>query len=324
MAPAGSDSFRPSLRPEESGRCSLSGNRRRCWEPRWGGPRPAETGTEVSIQNHAIAMIEKILFPVDFSPSCAAMAPYVKRAATMFGAQVSMVHVCDLASHNGFELLVRVPLEIAEEHQRIAEERLKSFLEAEFPPAASARILRSGEAAAEIAEVARTGGFDLIVMPTHAGRFRRMLLGSTTAKVLNDADCPVLTTEHAEGKIPRPLEHKVWVCAIGLSRDSERVLRIASRSAAAAGANLSVIHAVQDDSGQDARQRLADLLKTASSEATARIAKGPVKKALLEAACQSSADVLIVGRRPQAGALGRLRDLTYSLIRDSPFPVLSV
>jgi len=114
-------------------------------------------------------MIEKILFPVGFSPSCAAMAPYVKRAAMMFGAQVSLIHVCDLASHNGFELLVRAPQEIAEEHEGIARKRLQSFLEAEFPPAASARILRSGEAAAEIAEVARTGGFDLIVMPTHCG-----------------------------------------------------------------------------------------------------------------------------------------------------------
>ncbi|PYU43615.1 MAG: hypothetical protein DMG56_00190 [Acidobacteria bacterium] len=35
-------------------------------------------------------------------------------------------------------------------------------------------------------------------MPTHAGLFRRTLLGSTAAKVLNEADCPVLTTQHAE------------------------------------------------------------------------------------------------------------------------------
>jgi nucleotide-binding universal stress UspA family protein len=269
-------------------------------------------------------MIEKILFPVDFSLPCAAMAPYVSRAAEMFGARVSLVHVCDLASHNGFELRVRVPQEIAEEHQAIAEERLRSFLEADFPPAACARILRSGEAAEQIAEVARTGGFDLIVMPTHAGRFRRTLLGSTAAKVLNEADCPVLTTEHAEGKTPRPLEHKVWACAIGLSQDSERVLRLASRAAAAAGAQLSVIHAARAESAQDARQRLDELLGQAGCGATVQIAMGSVKEVLLEAACRSDADVLIVGRRPRAGAFGRLRDLAYSLIRDSPFPVLSV
>jgi len=272
-----------------------------------------------------MSMIERILFPVDFSPSCTAMAPYVIRAAEMFCAHVSLVHVCDLASHNGFELLVRVPQEIAEEHEGIAEERLQSFLEVEFPPAASARILRSGEAAAEIAEIAQTGRFDLIVMPTHAGRFRRMLLGSTTAKVLNDAECPVLTTQHAEGKIPRPLEHRVWACAIGLSQDSDRVLRMASRSAAEVGAQLTVIHAASDPDALNVRRRqLDELLEKAGCEAAVQIATGPVKEALLEAACRSGADALIVGRRLGAGSLGRLKDLTYSLIRDSPFPVLSV
>jgi nucleotide-binding universal stress UspA family protein len=285
-------------------------------------------------------MIEKILFPVDFSPSCAAMATYVRRAADMFGSRVTLVHVCDLASHNGFELYVRSLQTIAEEHWSIARHKLDSFLESEFPVAKCPRILCSGEAAAQIAEVARTGGFDLIVMPTHADRFRRMLLGSTTAKVLNDADCPVLTTEHAETRIPRPLEHRIWVCAIGLSQDSERVLRLASRAAAEVHAKLSVIHAIhhgapapihlanreQTSSAEekDARRRLEELLKTAGCEATIRIATGPVKEALLDAARRSDADLLIIGRTPRSGVLGRMRDLTYGVVRDSPFPVLSL
>ena len=47
-------------------------------------------------------MIETILFPVDFSQPCAAMASYVKRAADLFRSRVTL---CDLASHNGFEQL---------------------------------------------------------------------------------------------------------------------------------------------------------------------------------------------------------------------------
>ena len=109
-------------------------------------------------------MIQKILFPVDFSPSSVAMATYVKRAADLFGSRVTLVHVCDLASHNAFELYVRSPRDIAEEHQSIARQTLESFLESEFPPAKCPRILRSGEAAAQIAEVASTGEFDLIVI----------------------------------------------------------------------------------------------------------------------------------------------------------------
>jgi nucleotide-binding universal stress UspA family protein len=71
-----------------------------------------------------------------------------------------------------------------------------------------------------------------------------MLLGSTTAKVLNDAECPVMTTSHAATITPRPLGHREWICAIGLSADSERVLCYASRAAAQVGAKLSLVHAI--------------------------------------------------------------------------------
>ena len=153
-------------------------------------------------------LITNILFPVDFSATCVAMASYVKRAATLFGAKVSLMYVFDPASHNGFELyLIRGSEEIAEEHQTIGRDRLNSFLQAEFPISEHPRIVVAGDAATQIAEVAKNG-FDLIIMPTHAGIFRRMLIGSTTAKVLNDADCPVVTSRHAETIAPRPLEHR--------------------------------------------------------------------------------------------------------------------
>jgi nucleotide-binding universal stress UspA family protein len=269
-------------------------------------------------------MINKILFPVDFSSSSTAMAPYVRRVADLFGSDVTLVHVCDLESHNGFELSVRSPQEIAETHEAIAHDQLESFLLSEFPR--SSRVLCSGEAASQIAKVAKTCGFDLIVMPTHAGRFRRMLLGSTTAKVLDDASCQVLTTEHAESTVPRPLEHRVWVCALSLGPDSERVLRIASHAAAEVRAKLSLVHVIDgpDPARKEAVQRLTALRKTVGCEATISIAAGPIKDALLEEARRWSADAVVIGRTLPSGALGRMRDLTYGIVRDSPFPVLSV
>jgi nucleotide-binding universal stress UspA family protein len=169
-------------------------------------------------------MIENILFPVDFSPSCVSIAPFVSGAAEMFGSRVTLLHVCDLASHNGFELYVRCPQEIAEEHLNVGQRRIDSFLQSEFPLSSCPRVIRSGDAAEQIVDAAASGRFDLIVIPTHAGRFRRMLLGSTTAKVLNNADCPVLTTEHAETIAPRNLEHRHWLCEIALDEDSTRAL----------------------------------------------------------------------------------------------------
>ena len=286
-------------------------------------------------------MIEKILFPVDFSSSCAAMAPYVKRAAAVCGARVTLVHVFDVIGHNGFELYVRPLPEIAEEHQELAREKLDSNLTSEFPVADCPRILLSGDVATEIAQFARAGGFDLIVMPTHAGSFRRMLLGSTTAKVLNDADCPVLTTQHAQEVVSRPMAHREWLCAIGLDANSEGTLGYASRLAAAVRARLSLIHAVPGGDPslrtqlgaeeqvefaekREARRRLDELQRMVGCEVPVRVAVGPVKEALLKEARRSDADVLVIGRGPRSGARGRMRDLTYAMVRDSPCPVASV
>ena len=285
--------------------------------------------------------IASILYPVDFSPSCIAMPPYVKRAAALLEARVSLIHVVDPTGYNGLQLYVRPISEVSEEHMAIGRDRLDSFLTAEFPAAEFPRILTSGDAATEIARVAREDRFNLIIMPTHSGIFRQMLLGSTTAKVINDADCPVLTSRHAQTIAPRPLEHREWLCAVGLSSNSERVLRFASQVAAQARGKLSIIHAVQagdtnlpiqldlreeihSAERQEANRRIADLQQMIGVDAPVRIAVGQVKEALLEAAREADADALIIGRSHQPGAHGRMRDLTYAMVRDSPFPVLSV
>ena len=256
----------------------------------------------------------------------------------MFSAKVTLLHVVDLTT-TGFELVVRPLQEAEEDRQVVAREKLSSFLEREFPVVNSKRLVAAGDAATQIAEIARERRFDLIVMPTHAGVFRRTLLGSTTAKVLNDADCPVLTTQHAETISPRPLEHQEWVCALGLQAESERVLRFASQTAEAVHANLALIHAIStsepgvavqldlDERVQSAerlaaRNRIEELQRRVGSNAPVRIAVGPVKDALTEAARRLRADVLMIGRSPQAGV--RLRDLTYAVVRDAPCPVLSV
>ncbi|HMH13749.1 MAG TPA: universal stress protein [Edaphobacter sp.] len=285
--------------------------------------------------------IASILYPVDFSPSCIAMAAYVKRAAALLEARVSLVHVVDPTGYNGLQLYVRPISEVSEEHMAVSRDRLDSFLTAEFLAAQFPRILTSGDAATEIARVAREDRFDLIIMPTHSGIFRQMLLGSTTAKVINDADCPVLTSRHAQTIAPRPLEHREWLCAVGLSSNSERVLRFASQVAAQACGKLSVTHAVQAGDAdlpiqldlreeihsaerQEANRRIADLQQMVGVDAPVRIAVGRIKEALLEAASEADADALIIGRSHQPGAHGRMRDLTYAMVRDSPFPVLSV
>jgi nucleotide-binding universal stress UspA family protein len=240
----------------------------------------------------------------------------VKRVAELFNSRVTLLHVCDLASHNGFELYLRTIQEIAEEHWSVGQQKLDSFLQDECPAPHFTRVLRSGDPATEIVEHAHLAGFDLIVMPTHAGRFRQMLLGSTTAKVLDDADCMVMTREHADTAPPEP-EHRRWVCGIDFGPESERLLRLATRAAEQAHAHLSFIHV---DDARANNHPMPDHL----ADQNIQVVKGQVKQALLEAAQRRLADALIIGRSLKHGLLGRMCDLTYSLIRDSPVPVLSV
>ena len=292
-------------------------------------------------RSEPVKTFHNILFPVDFSPSCIAMAAYVKRSAAIFGARVTLVHVFDLYSHDGFQLYVRPLSEVAEEQQGVAREKLNSFLKPEFPVSECPRILLSGVAATQITQFARTNGVDLIIMPTHAGVFRRMLLGSTTAKVLNDADCPVLTTQHAETISPRQIEHREWVCAIGLDLDSERVLRYASQAAGSVHANLTLVHVIpasgpdlpvaldleerlQSAKRQAASRRIEELQSTAGSHARISITVGPIRDMLTDEARRLRADAVVIGRGPQSGVLGRLGDLSYAIARDAPCPVLSV
>jgi nucleotide-binding universal stress UspA family protein len=282
--------------------------------------------------------IQNILFPVDFSPSCTAMAPFVKKGKAMFSAKVTLLYVLAPPT-SGFELYVRPLREVEEEHEQLAGAKLESFLKLEFPARDSPRLLRVGDVATRICEVAREGRFDMIMMPTHAGLFRRTLLGSTAAKVLNDADCPILTTQHAETITPRPLEHREWLCAVGLQADSERVLRYAGQLANAVHANLTLVHAMaagepgvvlqfdleerlQSAEQRAAHERIEKLQAAAGTHARVCIAIGPIKDALTEAARRLQADALMIGRSPQAGV--RLRDLTYVVVRDAPCPVLSI
>ena len=258
------------------------------------------------------------------------MAAFVKREAAIFGARVTLVHVFDLYSHDPLQLYVRPPSEVAEEQRNLARDKLDSFLQSEFPLVECPRNLLSGDAASRITRLATRNGFDLITMPTHAGLFRRALLGSTTAKVLNDADCPVLTTRHAETISPRQLEHRQWVCATDLSADSLRVLRYASKTGESVHANLTLVHVIpaskpdlpveldlkerpQSAEKKAARARIEELQSAVGSRALVSIALGPIKDALTEAARRLRADVLAIGRSPQPGVLGRLRDLTYAI-----------
>ena len=70
---------------------------------------------------------------------------------------------------------------------------VQKFTDSELPKVQVRCVVETGDPAAVIIEYAENEKVNLIAMPTHGyGTFRRFLLGSVTAKVLHDANVPVL------------------------------------------------------------------------------------------------------------------------------------
>jgi nucleotide-binding universal stress UspA family protein len=199
-----------------------------------------------------------------------------------------------------------------------------------------------GDPGQKIVEYAHSAGFDLIMLPTHGyGRFRRFIIGSVTAKVLHDADCAVWTGVHMES-VPRleDIAFRKVACAIDLDdAPSCRALRWATQFAFEFDAGMSIVHAIPaakesanvfafDEMNKElvraAKQKIEAMQNSLGSEADVSIIADEVPHAVHDAAVSAKADLLVIGRSADHGVIGRLRTNAYSIIRQSPCPVVSV
>ena len=286
--------------------------------------------------------LANILLPVDFSERSAAAGRYAKVFACRFKGEVTMLHALPpLDALYGMELGYTGLGEFIEYRKADAQRTLDDFLADEFGSLPVDRVLVEGDPAIEIVRVAHEGNFDLVVMPTHGyGPFRRFVLGSVTAKVLHDTDCPVLTGTHlAEIGPATPIFFRNIVCAVDLGPQSGRTLAVAAQLAHEFHAKLTLVHALppiaagiaryfdaelQLQIEKDARERLLELAMEARVSPDFVVEHGEVPAVVKSAAESVKADLAVIGRHHGSGVLGRLRAHAYSIVRESPCPVLSV
>jgi nucleotide-binding universal stress UspA family protein len=276
--------------------------------------------------------LAKILLPVDFSERAAGAARYARSLAAHCGSEIVLVHVlAPLHSDLGPELAGSMLVDVYRTRAEQATRELASFLSAELNGIPVRRLVLSGDPATEIVGLARTEQVGLIAMPTHGyGPFRRFILGSNTAKVLHDADCPVWTGVHLD---EAPAADHVAVdhilCAVDLGEQSGKTLAWACWLQKQFAARLTIIHAVAghtDSPGihELAQEELRQLQREAGAEAGIVLEAGEPARVICAAAARLSASVLVIGRGSAAGGFGRLRTNSYSIIRQSPCPAVSV
>jgi nucleotide-binding universal stress UspA family protein len=136
-------------------------------------------------------------------------------------------------------------------------------------------------------------------------------LGSVTAKVLHDSDCPIWTTAHAEIPVSPDSGKEITsiVCAVDLLPGIVHLIRKAESTPAAKASDARQIAARQAEAG-------------ASFEVCLRA--GDVPSVVRQAAVDYSAELIITGRGRLRELLGPLRSNAYTLVHEAPCPVLSV
>jgi nucleotide-binding universal stress UspA family protein len=285
-----------------------------------------------------MADIKHIAFPVDFSDRCYGTVPFVQGMASRYGAKVTLIHVVHPFYAGGLEAPAIID---PEELLRDARSRLYASMVNEFPGVTVESVTEIGDPAACITDFVKTNSVDLVMMPSHGyGPFRQLLLGSVTAKVLHDVECPVWTSAHS-GEAPdrEHLAVRKVLCAVDLNPQSVTTMQRAAVMAKDTGAELRLIHVApgveawpgrqmdlefQEQLRSMARKEIEDLERSAGINVPVCVTVGTVPDAVRREALQHGTDLVVIGRGVLQETLGRLRTHAYGIIRHSPCPVLSV
>lgn len=286
--------------------------------------------------------LSKILAPVDFSERSIGAARYAGMLARHFRAELTLLHV-----------FTGPPLEFGDAagadsvlselyRNRAAEVRrdLDNFLAKELEGLRVRRVMIEGDTAPRIVEHAHREGAGLIVMATHGyGPFRQFILGSSTAKVLHDADCPVWTGVHMENPPAAATDglHRI-VCAVDLGPQSRKAVEWAMGMQKEFAAELTLVHAstpISDDPEmmsaewaarirENAEAELSRVREQTGAQAQLVVQSGEPAHVICSVISRNKADLAVIARGSAAGVFGRLRTHAYALIRQSPCPVVSV
>jgi nucleotide-binding universal stress UspA family protein len=287
--------------------------------------------------------LPRIIAPVDFSERSPGAARYAGRLACHFHSELTLLHVMDTSAYelSAYEFTGLVVTPSAEERMCQAEALLANFLPGEFRNMNVRRVVLSGDPAGEIVNFAHSERASLIVIPTHGyGPFRRFILGSVAGKILHDAECPVFTGAHIPDAPPdESRSFRKILCAVDFCAQSEKALAWASNFAGEFGAQLTAVHVTPSLEArgeyfdpdwrrclaQSARERLAAMQERIEINADIVITdNNNVPLAISSAASELDADLVVIGRGSTGGMLGRLRTNAYSIIRQSPCPVVSI
>jgi nucleotide-binding universal stress UspA family protein len=196
--------------------------------------------------------IQDILATTDLSNESIAGVRYAAALAKKVGAVVALLHVVEFPTPPPMPGMRSVTLSLQDSKiGKYARGRLKTLAKRESKGDVNLTpILLGGNSFYGIITAARDRAVDLIVIATHGYTgAKRVLLGSTTERVVRHAPCPVLTvpariTRRRACKMP-PLNLKRILVPIDFSKTSKTAFPWAASIAVRSNAELILLHVVE-------------------------------------------------------------------------------
>lgn len=296
--------------------------------------------------------VSRILYPTDFSACAEQALPQARHLASIFAAELHILHALVLYEADPGNAPHRLPdleqlYQTLEQH---AEGRLRAAEDAEASSAGfrvRSAQRRSISAASAILDYTEETEIDIIVMGTHGRRgLRRLLLGSVAEEVVRLAPCPVLTVpERADGGPAETV--KRIVVPIDFSEHSRLVLAYASELGAVYEAELLLLHVVDEiiypdfypyagtsprsmteDLLEQSRQRMKLLLEDLSGDtapATVHVRAGRAAPTINDFASEQEAGLIVIASHGLTGLSHMLLgSVTQHVVRGAACPVFTV
>ena len=283
-----------------------------------------------------------ILCPIDFSEFSVTAYHYAVSLAEHYKANLVVLHAIELRKYPYADYVASTG-DFASFSKALSEggdAKLREFLKKHSREAVEVqRIIDQGNASDLILTFAQSHNIEVIVMGTHGRRgFDRLVLGSTTDRVMRRASCPVLVVSNPShnvmttGPDGRHRLTRILYCT-DFSNNSERALGYAISLTAEYGAELIMLH-VAEGARDLAR---AEAIVSAHTEElisgdqrknlhlTVAVRFGKPYEEIVRYAMEGQTSLIIITARG-GDAVDRavFGSTTYRVIQLGPCPVLAV
>jgi len=286
-------------------------------------------------------LIETVLIPTDGSDDALAGAQQAIELAGRLGATLHVLSVVDTGDSAVIDS-VRKPTRVVEAledeaHDAIA--AIETLIEESTASPAVTTAVRRGSPHETIRNYATQHAVDVIVMgKTGRSGLNRLLLGSTTERVLRTTPCPLLAVPPTAGE---PAFDRILLPTDG-SEGAERAVGWGVWLAGELDSMVHTLYAVDtgrlpasaapselleqlEGEGQTALENVQFRTKTAGVRSSGAVTGGPAAKAILTAIEQQEIDLVVIGTRGRSGISQQLLgSVTEHVVRHAPVAVFCV